>query len=245
MKIEIYIFCYNEEILIPHTIAHYKRLFPSSTITILDNMSTDRSLDIARYNKCKIIPFSTNNQIDEYNLQNMKNIIWKKSYNKWVIVVDMDEWIYINEKELIEENNKGTTILKVKGYNVVDDSKLVDLSDINLHKLHMGYYEINFNKNVCFKSGDITDINYSIGAHTCNPQGNVRFSDKTYILKHMDYMGLPYKLNKQNNRFKRSENARKNNMDIHYEVPLDEISNNHSKLLENRQDFFEEIKNYL
>lgn len=60
----------------------------------------------------------------------------------------------------------------------------------------------------------------------------------------MDYLGLPYKLWKQQIRFKRSENARKLGMDHHYAVPLEEISANHTNVLHQSEDISNLLKNY-
>jgi hypothetical protein len=245
MNVHIFLFCYNESILIRHTISHYKRLLPHCQITILDNMSTDDSVIIAKQLGCKIVQFNTNRQQNEIQQQLLRNIHWQKYNNKWIIFADMDEWLYISENELIEENNKGTTILKVKGYNIIGDSKTLDCSDINLHNLSSAIYHSPESKNVCFKSGPIKDMNYSVGGHTCNPVGNIKYSDNEYILKHMDYLGLPYKLNKQSIRFLRSEKARQDGFDTHYATPLDEIRNNHENLLNSTENIYEMIKKYL
>lgn len=243
-NVSIFIFCYNEQLLLPHTIAHYKRLLPLCQITILDNKSTDDSVNIARSLGCKIHSFSTDGQ-DEYLHQNMRNILWKKNIKKWIIFIDMDEWLYINEEDLINEDNNGTTILSIKGYNVVGDSKEENCSDINFHTLSTGYFSQDMSKNVCFKAGQIKEMNFSVGGHACNPLGNIKFSDKYYILKHIDYPGLPFKLNKQRNRFLRSEKARQLGMDVHYAIPLQTIIDEHDNLFKNAENFYDLIKQYI
>ena len=45
--IQLYLYCYNEELIIESTILHYKKMFPTINITILDNESTDKSAEIA------------------------------------------------------------------------------------------------------------------------------------------------------------------------------------------------------
>ena len=50
----IFLLCYNEELMLPHTLKHYKTRFPNATITIFDNYSTDRSKQIAEEAGCLI-----------------------------------------------------------------------------------------------------------------------------------------------------------------------------------------------
>lgn len=217
MKIVIYIFCYNEAIIIKQTIEHYKLNFPESKIIIYDNYSTDDSCKIAEDLGCEIIKWDTDNKTNEHKLTDLKNTIWKNSTYDWTIVCDMDEWLCITEKELLDEIQIGTTILRVKGCNIFGDSKSAILDDINLHELRKGLYFPMENKNICFNNTVITDMNYLFGGHKCSPIGKIIPSKKEYILKHMDMLGLPYKIWKNKLRYERScEMRQKYNLDTHY-----------------------------
>jgi glycosyltransferase involved in cell wall biosynthesis len=73
LKINIFILCYNEEVLIKSTILHYKKYLPSANIIILDNKSTDNSVNIAKSFNCNIV---------EWESPNYKNCIDDFEYKK-------------------------------------------------------------------------------------------------------------------------------------------------------------------
>ena len=53
MKIACYTITYNEELMLPHFIKHYKQF--CDKIVVYDNMSTDRTKEIALDNGCEVI----------------------------------------------------------------------------------------------------------------------------------------------------------------------------------------------
>lgn len=232
----IFIVCYNEAIMIPHTVAHYRYRFPSCQITIYDNDSTDNSVELATSLGCNVIRLDTQGILNEFSLTELRNSGWKVS-NDWVIVCDMDEWLCINESELKKEEESGTTILRVKGYNIIANSQSVKLEDLDLQNLTTGVFNPYECKNICFNAKYITDIHFSLGAHTCSPVGNIKFSEKEYILKHMDELGVGYKCYKNKLRFERSEQMRsKHGMCNHYVNDEAILKNTLDKLLRDSYD---------
>jgi len=245
MSVYVYIFilCFNESVLLPHTIKHYKTFLPNSNIIILDNNSTDNSRSIAKSLGCNVIPFSTSNELNELTQTYLKNNIWKAVKRGWIIMADMDEWLCITENELIYETMMRTTILRVKGYNIIGNSKNVLLNDIDLHSLNKGISFHPESKSLCFRRQNIKAMNYSSGAHTCNPIGRVIYSKKEYINKHMLYMGLPFIIRKNINRFNRTNKMRKLGMSIHYTNNINKIKSdfiNNSK----RARIIDNLKKY-
>ena len=234
MNISIFIVCYNEGSLIKHTIQHYKNLFNNPIITIYDNESTDNSVEIAKSLGCNIISWNSNNVMNEYTLLKIRNNCWKNSTNDWVIMIDMDEWLCISENELIELDKNRVTILKTQGFEIVGTSKSILLDDIDLHTLNTGIYNNYESKSVCFNKNKINNINYSIGAHNANPYGNIKYSDKTYFIKHMNFLGIPYSIHKNKIRYERAENMRKiqnNNHNTHYSNDDEIIKNKYIELI--------------
>lgn len=209
INVHIFLLCYNESILIERTIEHYRKYLPNATITFLDNESTDNSVEIALKHGCNIHSWNSENRIDDMKYLDLKNNIWKSATEGWIIVGDMDEWLCISEVQLQEEEQKGTTILKTIGFNMIGKSKWPDLSDIDMHKLTDGVHWSPESKSLCFKVPEIQEMNYDSGAHTCHPVGKIQYSEREYVNKHMELLGLPFMINKVIARYQRCEYYRR------------------------------------
>lgn len=215
-SIHIFILCYNESVLLPQTIKHYKTMLPNSIITIYDNESTDNSVKIAKDLGCKVISWSSGKKIDDFKYLKIKNNCWKHIKEGWVIVCDIDEWLCVTERDLLEEESNGTTILSIEGYNITGKSKNLYLKDIDLHSLNRGYFHKYESKQLCFHLPEIKEINYGLGSHNSSPKGIIKYSSKKYLNKHMNTLGLPYLINKMKMRYKRAANMRKKGIATHY-----------------------------
>jgi glycosyltransferase involved in cell wall biosynthesis len=180
----IFLLCYNEEVLLPHTIAHYKKYIPSCNIVIYDNYSTDNSVKIAQENGCKVIQWRSDG-IDDFKYLTIKNNCWKNVKDGWVIVADMDEWLCVTENDLDEEKVKNTCILRVKGYNMIGQSKNVLLNDICLHDIRRCVFFPEESKSLCFYRPSIVEMNYKPGAHKCAPRINIIEYKNWHLLKKM------------------------------------------------------------
>jgi len=225
MTVDIFLLCYNEELMMPHTLNFYKTNFPNATIHIVDNYSTDSSCDIAEKNGCKIIKYDSNGQQDEQLLIWVRSHIWKKHVtNGWVIMCDMDEWLNITEVDLENEENKGKTIITTNGVNMVGESNTINFSDINLFEIKKGVYDERYSKKICFKYPDV-NMEYWWGAHTATAHGNVLYSDKIYLLKHYNYLGEQYLIEKYCKRYERNQKSRELGMNGHYLNDIEEIKN--------------------
>ena len=215
--VHIFVVCYNESLLLPQMINHYKKQLPSCNITVCDNHSTDDSVQIAQSFGCDVIYFDTNNEVNDLSLRELKNNCWKGNSSDWVIIIDMDEWLCVTENQLDYEKSVDTSILSITGIEMIGESKYVDLHDINLHEINRGFYDRNCDKSLCFRPTLITEINYGCGAHSCSPIGNIKYSEKKYLNKHMNHLGKEYYVNKCCVlRYNRNSNNVKNGFGCHY-----------------------------
>jgi glycosyltransferase involved in cell wall biosynthesis len=218
IDLTIYLLCYNEEVLLPNTLLHYKARFPNAKYIIIDNESTDRSRDIAIEAGCEIMTWKTDNIANIIKNTELKNNVWKSTPTDWVIIADMDEWIEFTEEDLETEDKLGTTIVQFRAIQIVAESNSLTLDDLDLHSLKHGYYDIWFNKHVCFKRSQIEEINFTRGAHKSNPfpKDKVKYSKKVYPFKHMNFLGFPWYEAKMKARYARTHYNRSLRTSGHY-----------------------------
>jgi glycosyltransferase involved in cell wall biosynthesis len=212
----IVLFCYNEEVLLPLALDHYRSRFPKAHILVLDNDSTDSSRQIAQARDCEVRQWTTGTQASIGEMMKLKNNVWKDLSSNWVLIADMDEWAELTEDQLAAEHAAGRTILHFRGVQVVGNSNSALLDDIDLHALDKGYLDIWFNKHICFRRDVISEMNYTPGAHKSYPKGQIVFGKTVYKLKHMNYLGLPWIRAKMLARWDRTHNNRKARCSGHY-----------------------------
>ena len=231
MKISIFLLCYNEELMLPNTLKHYKTNFPNADIYLVDNLSTDNSIKIAEENGCKIKSYNSDGQQDEQLLIWIRTHIWKEFVKEgWVIMCDMDELLNITEAELEEEDRKGATIINTKGVNMVGEAKTVNLSDIKLFDIKKGVYDEAYSKRICFKY-PVVNVEYWWGAHTCSIHGSVIYTEKVYLLKHYNYLGEEYLVDKYMKRYERNQKSREIGMNGHYSNEIEETRKTYNSWL--------------
>jgi hypothetical protein len=131
----------------------------------------------------------------------------------------MDEWLDITEQDLIDEQSKGTSIISTVGYNMVNVDAIQDYTYVD-----KGIYEHLYSKLVCMDSNMIEEMHYRPGAHTASPEGNVKYSEREYTLRHMIYMDIKnmiqrYKLFDS----RRNQHNRANSFGTHYQKNEDQL----------------------
>jgi len=179
MVIDLFSICYNEEVIIPYFLKHYKQFV--NNLTVYNNESTDSSVQLLENAGVNIINFSTNNQTNEMKLVDIRNNCWKNSKADWVIVCDIDEFVYHPNILNILENTKATQIYP-EGYEMMSENLPTTEGQI-YNEIKMGYSTDNFDTNIypgwkntyskgcVFKPSEI-EPNFGPGSHWCFPQGN-------------------------------------------------------------------------
>lgn len=213
--ISIYTICYNEEIMLPHFIKHYRSRFPNCIINIYDNYSTDNSDIIAKENNCNVIKYDTGNRLSDNAYLKIKNNEWKKERNNnWVLICDVDEFLDITPDKLIQEQQSNTTLIKGTAYDMIN----MNYNEVNINNMIYGIRSPNYDKTYLFNRLYIKEINYLHGCHVCYPRGiHIKYNTNTFNLYHMSYVAEDYKI-KRYTLFKErmSDENKKNGWGIQY-----------------------------
>jgi glycosyltransferase involved in cell wall biosynthesis len=184
--ITVYTVAYNEDAFIQFMIDHYRSRFPGCEIVVHDNESTDATVEIAMDNGAEVRSFNTNNQFSDSKHLEIKNNCWKDgAKTDWVLICDSDELLDINQSQLLEEENLGISIIRSEGYNMINMEDNIDIKGIKY-----GARAPQYDKSYLFNKKFISEINYSPGCHSCNPIGNVKYSDKAYLAYHYNFINL-------------------------------------------------------
>jgi glycosyltransferase involved in cell wall biosynthesis len=182
--VTVYTLAYNEELFLPFMVHHYRERFPNCRIVVHDNMSTDNTVTIAEKNHCEVIPYDTQNQLQDLRMLEIKNNCWKSASTDWVLVCDMDELLDIHTQQLTTESDNGATIIQSETYDMINMQNTNAISEIK--------YAVPSplpGKALLFNKRYISDINYDPGCHSCSPDGKVVCSQEAYKLYHYASLG--------------------------------------------------------
>lgn len=218
--------CYNEIKILPFAINYWKR-FANHAI-VYDNGSTDGSVEfLQQYNdfaELKYFRYKENNKINDKELSDFKNNVWKEYKDKydWVIVCDVDELLYIKDVEYFLNYIFTNNIAMVKpcGYQLISTYfPKPDIPCLLHNEVKYGVRDKMFDKCVMFNTHKVKEINYNYGSHKCYPEiidGTV-YQKNDIFLFHAKWLTYQYVNEKHNSiQNKLSDFNIKNGLGIEY-----------------------------
>jgi glycosyltransferase involved in cell wall biosynthesis len=167
---------------------HYSQF---SKVILLENNSTDNTIAIAKAHGAEVWSYDVKDEIDDRWYTEVKNNCWKKSNADWVIIVDADEFVYSPWLLDILSKTKDT-IFAPDYYDMYSDVRPYGSGQI-YDEVFMGLKDKT--KINLFNPQEIKEINYDIGCHRANPEGNVSFAMSMGVRTlHMRYLSIDYVL---------------------------------------------------
>ncbi len=198
MKLIVIAVCRNEEKILPWFLRYYDRL--ADEIHIHDNSSTDRSREIIQsHPKTKLLTYDTGGKIDDGLHCRIKNEYYKGLDGDWYIIVDMDEFVWVNDLRgfLDHSLSIGINAPSTIGWEMVGDGWPSDdgKSQLTDH-VKFGISDLSYSKYaVVHKS--IAEINYLPGAHYCIPvNAFTNEHDRRIKILHYKYVDVDTRLAK-------------------------------------------------
>lgn len=169
-------------------------------IVVYDNGSTDNSLSLlSQYPKVEIRTFDSGNSIDESVYIELKDNCWKEqkgSDTDWVVVADMDELLWAKNlpKKLKRLTRCGYSIIVPMGVDMASETFPKYTQGVSIIDVcTKGKRNDRFNKCIAFDPNKIDQINYEVGAHTCQPTGDVKlYLSRDVLLLHFKNLSLDY-----------------------------------------------------
>lgn len=230
MKIETYILAHNEEFMLPYAIRHYKQF---SDIIVLENNSTDKTVEIALKAGAKVIQLDIPDEKDNEVLSKIKDNAWRKSKADWVIVVDCDEFLYHPYIKNLMSNCTGT-ILRSTWCEMYSETTPTGEGQI-YEEVNKGLMRSKYGaKLAIFNPKEIESMNWGVGCHKANPIGNVIYENTEILTLHFRHLSLEYVLKRN---FRDSVRLSKYNRLMgwsqQYDFPLERIKKHYDESLLN------------
>lgn len=170
-KIEVHIVCYNEELILPYALRHYKTF--ASRIIIHDGGSTDRSKTICEEFGVEVQHWETAGQINDELLRILKETCWLKSDADWAIVVDADELVYFPDgvqNTLAQHAKLKTPVIKCKGFEMESESLPATDGQIYEEINHGAPDDRWYGKPCVIQRRLLRSIHFTHGAHECDAE---------------------------------------------------------------------------
>ena len=175
MKIEAYIICWNEARILPWVLDYWHAAGIDKLI-VYDNRSDDDTLRLlSEYPMCiEVRQYDSGDRANDWIYRDIKCNCWKDSDADWVFVGDTDEVLFTPRRIKDYLKDVESPVLQPCLYQLV--SWTLPTYDKSRGLLH-GYPGVRLqrlgpNKVNLFQPSKVSDLQYSLGAHTCSPMYN-------------------------------------------------------------------------
>jgi hypothetical protein len=233
MKIWAYAICWNEIKMLPYYFRHYETF--CEKIIIYDNGSNDGSQEFVKnHPKGVLRTYDTQGQIRDDVYIKIKNNCWKEACGKadYVIVGDIDEFIYHPNIFKFLEEHLQFSIFKPAGWNMVSN-KFPTTSGQIYSEVKTGAHHGGQSKPILFDPKRVKEIAFAPGCHGLNQKKlshegkfwwfrQQQYNENTSPLKmlHFKFMGMNYVYGRYQLMARRlSAVNRKHGWGFHYKKP--------------------------
>lgn len=189
MRIETYILCNNEEIMLPYLMRHYSQF---SDVIILESRSTDNTVQMAHKLGAEVWTYDWPDELNDELITDVKNNCWRESKADWIMIVDADEFIYHQDitKDLSESRY---TVIRPRFFDMYSDKFPTTKKQI-YDEVQYGIEQLSPSPKMnIFRMSAIKEMKYAPGCHDADPQGLVSIDNDSEVKTlHMRYLGKEF-----------------------------------------------------
>lgn len=190
MNIEIYTCAHQEAKILPYFMRHYNQY---GKVYIYEGHSTDSTREIAEKLGATVLFLDTQNQVRDDIMIDVKNNCWKESKADWVIICDMDEFVW-HPDFMTYLSTIPETIIAPRTFEMF--SNQFPKTEGQIYDEVQYGFEIR-TKFCLFRPQKLKEISYGAGCHDALPQGEVYINYHTEIFcLHMRHLGIDYVVNR-------------------------------------------------
>ena len=160
-SVEIHTFTFNESTYIDQFCDWYRSRFSNLSIIVHENHSTDDTVKKATNWGCTVETFGSPDFYEENTLIGLKNTCFKGGTSEYFIVCDIDEFLDLNDWDLAKFKPSLVQSWCWQMFNPHSDE---------ISNIRYGSRDWYYDKILCFKRSEISEINYQPGAHFCSPK---------------------------------------------------------------------------
>jgi len=167
-SIEVQAISYNEEAMLPYWIRHFSTF--ASKLVLHDSGSTDRTVEIAKAAGVEIRPWSMDNKVNDRLMAEKKAEGWKGTTADWVIVGDIDEFLYFPlgvEASFRIYDRDRLPFVRAVGWEMVSDVFPTTTGQIYDEVKYGAPSERWYSKTQILNPHLIKTISFEMGAHSC------------------------------------------------------------------------------
>ena len=177
-SVDIYTFTYNDSVYVERFVEWYSSRFKNVTFHILDNFSTDHTVDLSRSLGCIVTFFGAPGQfsisIDEFS--KLRGECFQESKSDYVLICDIDEFLDVSDWDLFILK---PVVVQARGFHVLGDGR-IDFREIN-----RGVYDSFYDKCMMFRKSVIRNVTFAPGAHTCELEFYNDSRQRSIIVRNM------------------------------------------------------------
>ena len=201
MKFEAYIICWNESAILPFILDYWQRA-EVDKLVVYDNHSDDRTLNILKsHSWIEIRDYESGGHANDFIYRDIKNNCWKGSDADWVFVGDTDEVPYApcGVRHYLGHKAGDAAIIQPCFFNLLSwrlpPSNYGYLAAPLLHQTAgVRVVKDGPNKVNLFRPDRVQEMNYSLGAHKCEPVGAQISYREDIAWLHCKQLGVEYLL---------------------------------------------------